>query len=85
VSAKLLRLLKVVTQVATPLPLFVTSLFFPLQSKSYKINPKMKSFSAVLVVALASHADAFGSSFAGSKLSYSVVNSGTTSMEYIPK
>mmetsp|Transcript_19798 Transcript_19798/g.32848 ORF Transcript_19798/g.32848 Transcript_19798/m.32848 type:complete len:174 (-) Transcript_19798:281-802(-) len=46
----------------------------------------MKSFGAVLVVALVSQAAAFGSgsAFTGSKLSNSVANSGSMSMEYIP-
>jgi hypothetical protein len=48
----------------------------------------MKSFAATLALVLivANHQVAgFGGSFAGSKLSTSVVNSGSISMEYIPK
>jgi len=56
--------------------------------KHYPQQLKMKSFSfPVLVVALVAvdQVQAFGGSFAGSKLSNSVANNAAMNMEYIPK
>ena len=87
-----------VTQVPHPLSLIRFVLHFLLYSHQNLVphlgtflfcyNDNMKSFAATLALILivANHQVAgFGGSFAGSKLSTSVVNSGSISMEYIPK